>query len=111
MAKQSSSGICHTCGGRKGKAAMFAHIQDCLPRQVVAGSSRAPEPLLLLRAEARGLPTFWLDVAVKREAKLKDVDRFLRRIWLECCGHMSEFSTGAHQKVSMNTRVSDALGS
>jgi hypothetical protein len=69
-----------------------------------------PEALLLLRAEARGLPTFWLDMAVKREGKLKDVDRFLRRIWLECCGHMSEFSTGTHRTVSMNTKVREALG-
>ena len=90
---------------------MFGHLQDCLPVQVSAGSSGGPEALLLLRAEARGLPAFWLDVAVKREGKLKDVDRFLRRIWLECCGHMSEFSTGTHRKVSMNTKVSEALGS
>jgi hypothetical protein len=64
-----------------------------------------PERLLLLRAEARGRPTFWLDVAVKHDGKLKDVDRFLRRIWLECCGHMSEFSTGTHHKVSMKTHM------
>jgi hypothetical protein len=88
---------------------MFAHIKDCVP-QVGAGSSSVPEPILLLRAEARGLPMFWLDVAVKREAKLKAIDGLLRRIWLECCGHMSEFSTGAHHKVSMNTKVSEALG-
>ena len=110
MAKQSSFGVCQACGAWKGKAAMLAHVQDCQPTQVGVGSSRVPEPLLLLRAEARGLPTFWLDVVVKREGKLKDVDRFLRRIWLECCGHMSEFSTGTHHKVSMNTKVSDALG-
>ena len=109
MAKQTSFGICQACGARKGKAAMFAHVQDCMPAQLKAGS-RAPEPLLLLKAEARGLPTFWLHVAVKRDGKLKDVDRFLRRIWLECCGHMSEFSTRTQQKISMNTRVSDALG-
>ena len=53
---------------------MFAHVQDCMPAQLKAGS-RAPEPLLLLKAEARGLPTFWLHVAVKRDGKLKDVDR------------------------------------
>ena len=89
---------------------MVAHLQTCMPAQVSAGSSGVPEPLLLLRVEARGVPMFWLDVAVKREGKLKDVDRFLRRIWLECCGHLSEFSTGMHHKVSMNARVSEALG-
>ena len=47
---------------------------------------------------------------MKRDAKLKDIDRLLRHLWLECCGHMSEFSTGTHHKVSMNTKVSEALG-
>jgi len=88
---------------------MFGHLQDCLSTRVSAGSSGKPEAFLLIRAEARGLPTFWLDIAVKGDGKLKDVDRFLRRTWLECCGHLSEFSTGAHLKVSMNTKVTDAL--
>jgi hypothetical protein len=89
---------------------MFGHVQDCLTTRVSAGSNGGPEALLLLRVEARGLPTFWLDIAVKRDAKLKDVDRFLRRTWLECCGHLSEFFTGTHRKVSMNTKVSETLG-
>ena len=110
MAKQGSFGVCQSCGARKGKGAMFAHLHDCLPTRVRAGSSGGPEALLLLRAEARGLSTFWLDIAVKRDGKLKDLDRFLRRIWLECCGHLSEFSTVTHRKVSMNTKVSEALG-
>src|SRR5258706_5324834 len=87
---------------------MFGHLQDCLSTRISA--SGGPEALLLVRAEARGLSTFWLDIAVKRDAKLKDLDRFLRRTWLECCGHMSEFSTGTHRKVSMNTKVSECLG-
>lgn len=27
-------------------------------------------------------------------AKLKDLDHYLRAIWLECCGHLSRFSFG-----------------
>src|ERR1700730_7147323 len=110
MAKKGSFGVCQSCGARKGKGAMFAHLQGCLSVHVGAGSNGEPEALLL-RAQASGLPAFWLDMAVKREGKLKDVDRFLRGIWLECCGHMSEFSSGTHRKVSMNTKVSEALGS
>ena len=56
------------------------------------------------------MSTFWLDMAVRHDAKLTDIDRFLRRTWLECCGHMSEFSTGAQRKVTMRTRLSEALG-
>jgi len=111
MAKRGSFGICQLCGARKGKAAMVAHIKSCLVTQPGAGASAGSEGLLLVRAQASDAPMFWLDLAVKQEAKLKDVDRFLRRIWLECCGHMSEFYGSAHRKVSMNTKVNEALGS
>ena len=90
---------------------MFGHLQDCLPVKRGAGSSGGPEDVVLLRAEARGLPAFWLDMAVKPDGKLKDIDRLLRRTWLECCGHLSEFSAGTHREVSMNTNVDKALGS
>jgi hypothetical protein len=89
---------------------MVAHLKDCLSVQSGTGPGAGPQPLLLLRGQANGTPGFWVDLAVKREAKLKDVDQFLRRIWLECCGHLSEFYGGARRKVSMNTKVSDAFG-
>ena len=88
---------------------MVAHLTDCLAVRSGAGSRGGREPLLLLRAQANGMPVFWLDLAARREAKLKDIDRFLRGTWLECCGHMSEFYGGARRKVSMNTKVSEAL--
>lgn len=34
----------------------------------------------------------FLDVLVKGDATFKAVDTFLRKIWLECCGHLSEFT-------------------
>lgn len=33
----------------------------------------------------------WLFVEVKETASLKELDSFLRDIWLECCGHLSAF--------------------
>ena len=36
-------------------------------------------------------------------AMLKCLDSYLRAIWLECCGHLSEFSPdGKHQRIGMN---------
>ena len=37
---------------------------------------------------------FWLDLEIRGSATLKDLDDYLRVIWLECCGHLSMFSTG-----------------
>jgi hypothetical protein len=89
-----------------GKAAMLAHLQACVASRGGPASSSA----LLVRAQAGGAPAFWLDLAVKPEATLKDVDALLRRTWLECCGHLSEFYSSTRQKVSMSARVGAILG-
>ena len=55
---------------------------------------------------------FWLDLVATREATLRDIDRLLRRIWLECCGHLSQFYVGAHRrKVGMSTKVGEVFTS
>lgn len=36
-------------------------------------------------------PEYWLHIEIKADATLKDLDLFLRDVWLECCGHLSAF--------------------
>jgi hypothetical protein len=110
MTKSSSFGICQSCGSRKAKSAMVAHLRKCLAVHSGERPAADREALLLLRAHANGTPLFWLDLAARPEAKLKDIDRLLRRTWLECCGHLSEFYGSHRRKVSMNTTLSGALG-
>ena len=110
MTRQSSFGVCASCGTRKAKGGMVAHLRQCLITQ--SKQTGGPSsPILLLRAYTDGTSMFWLDLVATREAKLKDVDRLLRRVWLECCGHLSEFYVPVHRKVSMNTKVGDAFSS
>ena len=52
-----------------------------------------------------------MDVAAKPDAKLKDLDGLLRHVWLECCGHLSEFRRGPRDQVSMSRRIDEVLGS
>ena len=33
----------------------------------------------------------WLELGVRYDATLHELDRFLRAVWLECCGHLSHF--------------------
>ncbi|KAJ4456739.1 hypothetical protein PAPYR_7954 [Paratrimastix pyriformis] len=67
-------------------------------------SSRAqpgahPEPifrLLVQDLEARG---FWLFLEMKSSEALAQLDHYLRAIWLDCCGHLSDFTSaglGSH---------------
>jgi len=41
-----------------------------------------------------GYKRYWLHIEIPASARLDDLDDFLRDIWLECCGHMSEFNIG-----------------
>ncbi len=51
-----------------------------------------PTKLFHIRVEDRYKPSpFWLDVEVNANASLRVLDQFLRDIWLECCGHLSQF--------------------
>jgi len=36
---------------------------------------------------------YWLHVEFPGTLTLQDLDSFLRYIWLECCGHLSNFTT------------------
>jgi hypothetical protein len=47
-----------------------------------------------LLVEGRYATAYWMHVAVPAEATLTGLDQFLRKIWLECCGHMSCFTIG-----------------
>lgn len=42
------------------------------------------------RSECYG-PDYWLDLEVPTDTPFGHLDRVLRGIWLECCGHMSAF--------------------
>ena len=44
---------------------------------------------------------------MKGSATLGDLDDYLRAIWLECCGHLSQFSIGGWrgEEIPMSTRV------
>lgn len=43
-----------------------------------------------LKISAGGL--YWLHIEMEGTATLLDLDDFLRGIWLECCGHLSQFT-------------------
>ncbi len=91
-----SNGKCSLCGGIFDKAVMTSHLKSCLRRQATSETA-APErgtrrrPVFHLVVEGRYLPQYWMHLEVPVDATLDTLDRFLRDVWLECCGHMSEF--------------------
>ena len=112
---QQSKGKCAYCGQEVTKSGVSKHLMACAQwKEAVAKSERKKsrgESLYHLRVQAAGLPEFWLDLEMRGSATLKDLDGYLRAIWLECCGHMSQFSyeAGFGEEISMKRRVDDVL--
>ncbi len=50
----------------------------------------------------------FLEILVAGEQKMKIIDNFLRRIWLECCGHLSGFQH-KNFKISMSNKVNEVF--
>lgn len=84
---------------------MAAHLRKCLRRE----GDGATVDALLIRVQAQGTPMYWMDCALRIDANLKHLDTLLRRTWLECCGHLSEFSAGNRRRVGMSVSIEKAL--
>lgn len=112
--KAQSKGTCSYCGQTLIKSSMTKHLPVCSKRADVIAATEAksgkPETLVHLRVQDAYGGDFWLDLEVKGSASLKSIDTYLRAIWLECCGHLSEFRVGNHgAQVGMQRRVSDVF--
>lgn len=98
MARQSSKGTCTFCHKEFSKASMTRHLASCEQRssmQAQSGSrKRRQSRVFHLVVEVRYLPMYWIHLEVAAETTLAILDRFLRDIWLECCGHLSVFRIG-----------------
>ena len=91
-------GTCLFCGEVLSKRSMLTHHAKCAKRleliQVAEASERPVEILWQLRIQAVGLKEYWLMLEMKGSASLTQLDKYLREIWLECCGHLSQFTIG-----------------
>ena len=84
-----SQGNCFLCGKTFGKTAMKNHA--------IREHSAGDEVCWLLKAESAWDKNYWLYFTVPKDAALACVDKFLRQIWLECCGHLSAFRLGGRE--------------
>jgi len=96
MAAETSTGKCLLCGATVGKSSMTRHVKSC-KKNKTDGSGPEKTPVFHLVVEGRYLPEYWLHLEVQAEAGLRDLDAFLRSIWLECCGHLSAFTIDGEQ--------------
>ncbi len=104
-------GICMSCGKELSAEEMKEHVIDCAQQE----QKRPLEDNLILHISAADDADYWMDIALKKDATLAQLDKFLRDEWVDCCGHMSMFVCGGTEYYSdcaaemggrsMNTRI------
>lgn len=113
--KKQSKGQCSFCQQEFAKGALTRHLAKCPQRQAVIAKADSKaagrEALYHLQVGDAYRPEFWLHLEMRAAASLKDLDYYLRAIWLECCGHLSEFSYGGlgSQTLAMKRRAGEVF--
>lgn len=87
-----TKGKCYLCHNEFSKQGMLKHINGCKKRDEQLTNKEAKQhSYQLLKIEAKYNKNYWLFIYIKDTCELWDLDIFLRAIWLECCGHLSQF--------------------
>lgn len=113
--RQKSNGKCSFCGGTFSKSAMTNHLKSCKQREFAPvkpsygrKSKLKDKRIFHLVVEGSDQPEYWMHLDVPVDAKLEDLDNFLREIWVECCGHLSAFTIN-NVKYERDTGDVDAM--
>src|SRR5689334_4686797 len=94
--KPISKGTCVYCEQVFSKSGMRAHLEACESRKTViqalnkSAGAKSTQFFHLTIDSA----DYWMHVEIPADNTLRDLDQFLRDIWLECCGHLSQFIIG-----------------
>lgn len=101
--REKTRGECLFCGRRMTAGGMSRHLPACPERKdVIARANQRPgdqEELYHLQVEDLRSEDFWLHLEMRGRARLEDLDDYLRAIWLECCGHLSQFTPGGWRDI------------
>ncbi len=100
-----SEGKCLFCNETFSQKEMGKHVATHLKNMEKEDSVKTPETFCHIVVEA---DVMFLHLLVKGNATMKKIDTFLRKVWLECCGHLSGFG---HKdfKISMTHKVLDVF--
>ncbi|MDI6767368.1 MAG: hypothetical protein QME52_11145 [Bacteroidota bacterium] len=92
MRRTTTNGICTYCNTEisKNSRSILSHLTNCQGKHPAEKSDGVDYVLMLI--QGRYSPGYWLVIKAKPDIPMKKIDTFIRDIWVECCGHCSEFS-------------------
>ncbi len=109
--QKQSRGNCVYCNREMTKGGLSKHLRACVDRQkkIDQEARRRSKEQTLYHLTVRDAwdNQFWLHLEIPSSAELIVLDDYLRAIWLECCGHLSQFSVGgwSGEELPMNSRL------
>lgn len=83
-----NNGECFLCGEEFSRQGMSRHLTSCIKKYGRGEQNHCYH----LFVDAEYTNDYWLHLLVKKACHLYQLDAYLRRIWLECCGHLSAFT-------------------
>ena len=113
--RKQTIGICEYCKQELAKSGISRHFVSCQKRKEIIAknekSKASTENIYHLRIQDAWAGNFWFDVEIRGSATLEDLDYYLRTIWLECCGHLSQFSIGGWRgdEIDMDKKVDEVF--
>ncbi|HEX6291342.1 MAG TPA: hypothetical protein VFZ66_19315 [Herpetosiphonaceae bacterium] len=97
------------------RGGLARHLATCSERQAAIQRADqgkgAEDPWYHLQIQDAGYGDYWLHIEIRGSASLAVLDQYLRAIWLECCGHLSQFSVGgwSGQEIAKNRKIAQVF--
>lgn len=116
--RQQSKGVCVFCGHDMTSGGLIRHLKTCdRRREAIEAANRnkksgQKQRLYHLQIRNAWSSDFWLHLEINGNATLGELDGYLRAIWLECCGHLSQFTVGQERwgtEISMSRKMEQTL--
>jgi hypothetical protein len=102
MTKLKSEGECYFCKEAFAKSGIVRHLNTHLKTMNNLAGAMPLQNYYFITVEE---DAYFLQILIAENQKLKDLDKYLRAIWLECCDHMSAFSNQLNPEISMNKTI------
>ena len=107
---------CYYCNKELTEMTIKRHMKNCseikkrIEEQNVTDKKLRDQFIIAIKPKYDG-NEYCIYLSIDGTLKLSHIDKFIRDIWVECCGHFSGFKIRGkfYQDNSMNTRLNDIL--
>ena len=89
-----TKGFCKYCGKEYTKSGILRHLSACRKRKIrlLAENDKRICRYFEIVVSDKYQKEYWLIIEANENTTLKELDKFIRDIWVECCGHLSMFT-------------------